>query len=56
VNLLLDTHVWVWASQAPEELGKRARAALLAGRSALFVSSVSHLEVARLVRTFDARK
>jgi PIN domain nuclease of toxin-antitoxin system len=48
VKLLLDTYAWVWASQAPGELGKRARAAMLAESSSLFVSAVSHLEVARL--------
>ena len=48
MKLLLDTHAWVWASQAPGELGKKARGALLDARSSLFVSAVSQLEVARL--------
>lgn len=48
MKLLLDTHAWVWASQAPGELGKRTKGAMLAAGSSLFVSAVSHLEVARL--------
>lgn len=48
MKLLLDTHAWVWASQAPGELGKKAKGAMLDAGSSLFVSAVSHLEVARL--------
>ena len=48
MKFLLDTHVWVWASQSPDELGKKAKAAMLDSGSSLFVSAVSHLEVARL--------
>jgi PIN domain nuclease of toxin-antitoxin system len=46
---LLDTHVWIWANQAPDEMGKKCAALLLDAESQLFVSTISHLEVARLV-------
>ena len=47
--LLLDTHVWIWSQETPEELGPGARAALLDGENSLFVSTASTLEMARLV-------
>ena len=28
MTLVLDTHVWLWAVEAPEKLGRRTRAAL----------------------------
>lgn len=48
MDLLLDTHVWVWAAEQPSELGSKAGAALADRRNALFVSTVSSLELARL--------
>lgn len=48
VSLLLDTHVWLWASAMPEKLGKATQALLLDAKQKLYVSSVSTLEVARL--------
>lgn len=49
MDLLLDTHVWVWASEQPEQLGPESRAVLRSSENGLFVSPVSSLEIARLV-------
>jgi PIN domain nuclease of toxin-antitoxin system len=49
VNLLLDTHVWVWAIEAPERLGPKMRKVLLDPASPTAVCCVSTLEIARLV-------
>jgi len=48
VSLLLDTHVWIWSQEAPEKLGARTIGLLTDRRSALYVSTVSTLEIARL--------
>ena len=29
MTLLLDTHVWLWAVEAPDKLGRRTKALLL---------------------------
>jgi len=49
VKLLLDTHVWIWTQEDPDELGANARQMLLDGANELLVSSVSTLEIARMV-------
>lgn len=49
MKLLLDTHVWFWALQAPEKLGKASRAALADLKNDLHVSPVSTLELGQLV-------
>lgn len=49
MDLLLDTHVWIWASELPEELGPETQAVLRDAENDLFVSAVSSLEIARLV-------
>lgn len=49
VNLLLDTHVWVWAIEAPERLGPKTRKALLDPAVPSAVCCVSVLEIARLI-------
>jgi PIN domain nuclease of toxin-antitoxin system len=49
VRILLDTHVWVWSQEKPEEMGERSRALLLDAGNDLFVSSISVLEIARMV-------
>ncbi len=49
VNLLLDTHVLIWAQQDSSKLGKRTRRALLNSNNALWISSVTSLELSRLV-------
>lgn len=49
VNLLLDTHVHIWTQQDSPKLGRRTRKALLNQANDLWESSVSALEISRLV-------
>ena len=49
MNLLLDTHVWIWSQESPENLGERARCAVVDRENSLFVSTLSSLEMARLL-------
>lgn len=49
MKLLLDTHVWIWTQEAPERIGSATMAALAEGSNTLFVSTISTLEIARLV-------
>lgn len=49
MNLLLDTHVWIWSQECPERLGPRARRALLAAENGNAVCAISTLEIARLL-------
>jgi PIN domain nuclease of toxin-antitoxin system len=46
--LLLDTHVWLWAVEAPEKLGRHARTLLQKASNDRLVSAISVLEIARL--------
>ena len=48
MTLLLDTHVWLWAVEAPEKLGRRTKALLLKAGNDRLVSAISGLEIARL--------
>ena len=48
LNLLIDTHVWIWTQESPETLGPHARRALAAEENRLFLSPVSSLELAQL--------
>jgi PIN domain nuclease of toxin-antitoxin system len=48
MTLLLDTHVWLWAVEAPEKLGRRTKALLLKAGNDRLVSSISALEIAGL--------
>ena len=48
MTLLLDTHVWVWAVEAPEKLGRRTKALLQKSNNDRLVSAISVLEIARL--------
>lgn len=41
MNLLLDTHIWIWSHTAPERLGKRVTAALTDDRNQLWLSPIS---------------
>jgi PIN domain nuclease of toxin-antitoxin system len=41
VNLLLDTHVWLWSHTAPQKLSTRARSALSTPRNELWLSPIS---------------
>ena len=49
MNLLLDTHVWIWSQEAPDRLGERTRKLLINPAAALNVSTISTLEIARLI-------
>jgi len=50
VAYLLDTNAWVWAVEAPEQLGRSARAALgEANHLPFLLSAISLWEVAKLV-------
>ncbi len=49
MSLLLDTHVWIWSQESPEKLGPEATARLTDPQTALYVSTISTLEIARLV-------
>ena len=49
MRILLDTHVWLWSQESPEQLGSEARSTVADEANALFVSTTSSLEIARLV-------
>ena len=51
MRLLLDTHVWFWALQSPEKLGKHCRAALESGANGLVVATISTIELGQLLTT-----
>ncbi len=48
-DLLLDTHVLIWAQMSPDNLGKKCRSLLLNSSNRLHVSPISSLEIGRLV-------
>lgn len=50
MNILLDTHVWVWSQVDADQLGPISLAELADERNKLFVSTVSTMEIARLVQ------
>ena len=41
MNLLLDTHIWLWSHAQPERLTKRVTAALADDRNQLWLSPIS---------------
>lgn len=51
MSLLLDTHVWIWSQEQPDRLGPEATRLLTDPEVPLYVSTVSTLEIARLVAT-----
>ena len=51
MSLLLDTHVWIWSQEQPDRLGPEATRLLTDPEVPLYVSTVSTLEIARLVTT-----
>lgn len=53
MKLLLDTHVWVWASEDVRKLGPKTRKVLTDVSCARSVCAVSALELARLVWAGD---
>ncbi len=48
MNLLLDTHVWFWALEAPNNLGRYCRTALESSDNSLFVATISTVEFGQL--------
>lgn len=48
MQLLLDTHVWIWSQNAPAKLGARTQRALLDENNQNLISTISTLELARL--------
>lgn len=51
MRLLLDTHVWIWSQEDPGQLGTEATGVLIDPATSLFVSTVSTLEISRLIAT-----
>ena len=49
MNLLLDTHVFVWALESPEKLGTHCCKLLKSTDNTLFVATISAMELAQLV-------
>ena len=48
MNVLMDTHVWIWSQESPEEIGTNALSILSNEENELFISPISSLEIARL--------
>ncbi|MEQ1704819.1 MAG: type II toxin-antitoxin system VapC family toxin [Rickettsiales bacterium] len=46
MDLLLDTHVFLWWVQAPETLSNKALSVISSSENVIFVSSISLLEIA----------
>jgi PIN domain nuclease of toxin-antitoxin system len=49
LNLLLDTHIWIWSKVDPKRLGKRAAAELSHAGNQLWLSPVSVWEALALI-------
>jgi len=56
VNLLLDTHVWVWSQEDPERLGPEARSSLLDEHDIRLLSADDLILKYPAVLSIDARK
>jgi PIN domain nuclease of toxin-antitoxin system len=56
VNLLLDTHVALWAFGAPERLGHRTQAAIVDPRNTVVVSAATvwEVEIKRVLGKLEA--
>ncbi len=50
MNLLLDTHIWIWSKLDPTRIGKRARAELANTSNELWLSPVNVWEALTLMR------
>ena len=50
MNLLLDTHIWIWSKLEPRRLGRRARAELSNLNNELWLSPVSVWEALVLMQ------
>ncbi|HCE44530.1 MAG TPA: hypothetical protein DET40_13365 [Lentisphaeria bacterium] len=51
MKILLDTHVWIWIAESPDELGSNARSLLEDLDNEIFISPISTLEIAQLVKS-----
>lgn len=49
MSLLLDTHVWIWSQELPEQIGPNAKQRLADASEPLYVATISTLEIARLL-------
>jgi PIN domain nuclease of toxin-antitoxin system len=49
VSYLLDTHIWIWSQENPEQLGQKNRRELTDISQERFVSAIPTLEIARLI-------
>lgn len=49
MNLLLDTHIWIWSQLEPKRLGSRALAELSSGANELWLSPISVWEALTLM-------
>ena len=50
MNLLLDTHIWIWSKLEPKQLGRRVRAELSNPDNELWLSPVSVWETLVLMQ------
>jgi PIN domain nuclease of toxin-antitoxin system len=50
LNLLLDTHIWIWAKSEPARIGKRAAQELSNRNNELWISPVSVWETLALMQ------
>jgi len=50
LNLLLDTHIWIWSKSDPKRLGKRVAEELSNPRNELWLSPVSVWEALALMQ------
>jgi PIN domain nuclease of toxin-antitoxin system len=53
VIVLLDTHVWIWAFDGSERLGRSAKEILVNPETERWISPISTLEIARLMEGGD---
>jgi len=51
MKILLDTHVWIWALEDPDELGSNSRRLIEDLDSEIFISPISTLEIAQLMKS-----
>jgi PIN domain nuclease of toxin-antitoxin system len=50
LNLLLDTHIWIWSKSDPKRIGRRAAEELSNSRNELWLSPVSVWEALALMQ------
>jgi PIN domain nuclease of toxin-antitoxin system len=49
MKILIDTHVWIWAMEKPEELGNHSTRLLENEETEILISPISTLEIAQLI-------